>query len=87
MDADNETTVRNRIASMKLTPEQAAIMRTLVDDILTDSIYTFLLGLDGAANIGGIQQVYQIRDEQGNLIAEPGDLETEAWEQFHGDTA
>ena len=55
--------------------------------IETDAFYTLLLGLDGAASIGDVQQMYQIRDEKGNPILDSGDLEVEAWEQFHGDDA
>ena len=42
-----------------------------------------VLWLDGEANICGIQQPFKIYDEQGNLIAEDGDLELAAYESFH----
>ena len=84
-DAQQETDVAGKIASMDLTPQQLAIMHDVLDGVLTDSFYTLLLGLDGATEIGGIQQSYQIHDKDGNLISDCGDLEVEAWEQFHGE--
>jgi len=51
--------------------------------MLTDVFYSILLGLDGAANIGGIQQQYKIYDENNNLIS--GDFEGAAYEIFHGE--
>ena len=83
MDETNETTVSTKIASLNLTTDQIPIMRDVVDGLLTDVFYTLLLGLDGTASIGGVQQMYQIHDEDGNLISDFGDLEAEAWEQFH----
>lgn len=82
-----ETTVSTKIARLNLAADQLPIMRDVVDGILTDAFYTLLLGLDGAASIGGVQQAYQIRDEGSNLISDPGELEAEAWEQFYGDAA
>ena len=87
IDNESESDVVTKIASMRLMPEQSNIMRSVLDSVLTDAFYTLLLGFDGTASIGGIQQPYQIRDESGNLISECGDLEAEAWEQFHGDGA
>jgi hypothetical protein len=86
MDETNETDVATKIASLDLTPDQRRIMRGVVDGILTDVFYSLLLGLDGAANIGGIQQTYQVQDEDGGLICGSGELEAEACEQFHEDT-
>jgi uncharacterized membrane-anchored protein len=39
----------------KLNPneEQKTIIREMIDTILTDTYYTLLLGIDGAASIGG----------------------------------
>ncbi|CUR47581.1 hypothetical protein BN2364_3140 [Alloalcanivorax xenomutans] len=55
-----------------------------MDVALTDVFYTLLLGLDGSAGIGGIQEAYTIRDEQGNTLSGNGELEAAAYEQFHG---
>lgn len=70
------------IHEMGLAPAQMTLMRQVVDTILTDAMYALLLGLDGAASIGGSQQPYQLRDEQGNLLT-GGELESEAWHAFH----
>ena len=86
-DHADESEVSAKIASLNLTRDQLPVMRDIVDGILTDAFYTLLLGLDGAASIGDVQQMYQIRDEEGNPIFDSGDLEAEAWEQFHGDEA
>lgn len=70
----------------------AASSESAAYDIYTDSDqiigyngYTILLWLDGEANICGIQQPFKIYDEQGNLIAEDGDLELAAYESFHNE--
>jgi hypothetical protein len=58
-------------------------MKEIVDEILTDTLYTILLGLDGEANIGRTQMSYKIYNEEGTLISPDGNIETEAWKQFH----
>lgn len=74
-----------QLAGMKLSEEQTHQMWRLLDAISTDLLYTVLLGLDGSATIGnGAQQSYRVQDEDGNLVFESGDLEAEAFEQFHG---
>jgi hypothetical protein len=76
--------VSQKIASLGIRADQMPVIREIIDGALTDTFYTLLLGLDGAASLGGIQQEYEIRDESGNRIFEPGELESEAYEQFHG---
>ena len=73
------------IKSMDLSEEQKEKMREVIDTILTDTFYGLLLGLDGEAQIGGVQETFKIHDSEGNLISECGELEAEAWEQFHGE--
>ena len=79
-----DTAIAKKLASLGLTDDQAASVREIIDDVLTDSHYAFLLGLDGAANIGGTQQSYSVHDEHGESVYSPGDLEAAAWEAFHG---
>ncbi|WFC40551.1 hypothetical protein [Pseudoxanthomonas sp. SE1] len=69
-----------QLSALHLSEFQARQFPQLLDTILTDVMYTLLLGLDGCASIGGDQQAYSIRDEDGNVIS---DIETEAYEQFH----
>jgi hypothetical protein len=83
-DPLGELLVSKKIAALNLSPGQQAAIKEIIDDILTDTFYTLLLGLGGEANIGGIQETYVIHDEQGNVISSCGEIEAEAWEQFHG---
>ncbi len=80
--ADNDTAVAGYVRSMKLSPEQKVNFDKAIDQLLTDTFYTLLLGLDGCASIGGVQQTYKIYDEGGNLISDCGDLEAAAYEKF-----
>ncbi|WP_226469905.1 hypothetical protein [Luteimonas panaciterrae] len=72
-----------QIASLSLSASQTEILNTALDTVLTDIMYTLLLGLDGSTQIGGIQHKYEIRDESGNSISPDGELEAEAFVQFH----
>ena len=80
------TLASKQIAAMELSPVQTAQLQQVLDTVLTDTMYTLLLGLDGAASIGVHQQAYQIRDEAGNLVSNCGELEAEAFNQLHADT-
>lgn len=73
-----------RIREIGFSTDQQAKLWAAMDVALTDVFYTLLLGLDGGAGIGGIQEAYTIRDEQGNTLAGNGELEAAAYEQFHG---
>lgn len=69
----------------KLNPneEQKGIIREMIDTILTDTYYTLLLGIDGAANIGGVQQSYKLLDQKENKLTGSGEIEGFAYEYFH----
>lgn len=82
---EEDSAVSAAIADMKLTPEQNNRLKTMVDDILTDTYYSLLLGLDGCGSIGDDQITYKIYDEDDNLISDCGEIESEAYEQFHGE--
>ncbi|AZC27071.1 MULTISPECIES: hypothetical protein [Pseudomonas] len=69
--------------ALELDAEQSQKLWKAVDTALTDVFYTLLLGLDGAASIGGEQCEYQLRDEAGELISDTGEIEAEAYAQFH----
>ncbi len=75
--------VATDIAALQLSDEQARVMRRIVDGILRDSLYTVLLGLDGAASIGGRQETYDLRAEDGTPLTGSGKLEALAYERFH----
>lgn len=81
-DPNSQTAVAADIASLNLTPEQNEIAYRVVNGILTDTLYTVLLGLDGEASIGGTQITYKLYDEDGNELTGTGLIEAFAWEKF-----
>lgn len=78
---ESKTEVQKLIQSMKLNEEQAEILKEVLNSTLRDTFYTILLGLDGCSMIGESQQLYEIKDENGNLIS--GEIEGYAYEYFH----
>ncbi|MEZ0245421.1 MAG: hypothetical protein ACAH09_02160 [Methylophilaceae bacterium] len=80
-----KTLVGKKISELQLTSQQLICMKEVLNLVLTDTMYGLLLGLDGEALIGDTQHVYKIFDESGNLISKAGDIEGEAWQQFHGE--
>jgi len=84
-DANSETLVQKLIGELELNSTQRIQLRRVIDAALTDTMYGLLLGLDGEASIGGDQRAYRIVDEtNGQEIAGPGELESAAYECFHG---
>ena len=77
--------VARQIKEMELSEEQLQKLHVVLGAVLRDTMYTLLLGLDGCASIGSIQQNYTILDEQGALITSGGAPEAEAWRQFQQD--
>lgn len=57
--------VAKRVEAMGLTAAQMTQLRVVLDGALRDTMYTLLLGLDGAASIGRDQQTFRIHDEDG----------------------
>ncbi len=80
-----ETAVSDLIEKMGLSSDQKDQMKSVLDQVLTDTFYRLLLGLDGSTSIGDIQHTFKIYDEDQNLISDCGELEFEAWEHFHGE--
>ena len=78
---NSETEVGELIKSLNLTDQQNEIMKKVLDSSFTDIFYTILLGLDGSASIGGIQEMYDLKDENGNQLS--GEIEGFAYEYFH----
>jgi hypothetical protein len=72
------------MSQAKLSALQSELVAKALDAALTDAFYTLLLGLDGAASIGGVQTSHQLCDDKGVAVAKPGELEAAAWEHFHG---
>ena len=78
---ESKSEVQKLIQSMKLNEEQAEILKEVLNSTLRDTFYTILLGLEGCSMIGESQQLYEIKDENGNLIS--GEIEGYAYEYFH----
>jgi len=68
---------------LQLSPDQQAKLVEALGSALTDTFYTLLMGIDGAANIGGVQEQFQLSTSDGTLVAKPGGLEVAAYEHFH----
>lgn len=80
---EDDIEVVSKIKEMNLNDDQFKILNEVLNDVLNDVFYTFLLGLDGSADIGnGMQEAFKIYDEEGNLISTDGEIESEAYEQF-----
>lgn len=82
---DGKTLVENIIQSMDLSEFQLEKLKKMMDVVLTDTFYGLLLGLVGESQIGGVQESYTILDSSGSSISDNGDIEAEAWHQFHGE--
>jgi hypothetical protein len=76
---DVNTEVAGLIQALDLNPEEREALRVVMETALRDFAYTLLLGLDGAASIGGMQKTYRLLDEEGHDLA-GGKLEVAAWQ-------
>ena len=83
-DTTSDTEVFDKIDKLDLDFEKEKILQEILDDVLTDALYTILLGLDGEAQIGDSQETYDLSDENGNKLTGSGEIEAYAWENFHG---
>lgn len=81
----NVTEVGFKINNLGLTEEQMAKMKDVLDEAITDVMYTMLLGLDGEASIGGVQQTYTLYDENKLELTSSGEIEQYAYEYFQQD--
>jgi hypothetical protein len=84
MDANSQSSAATVASGLGLSPDQARGVREVLELALTDTMYTLLLGLDGAASIGGRQESYRLFSEDGDQLSGAGTLEEAAWEVFHG---
>lgn len=83
--SEYKTLVSTKIKELNLNEVQIEQLKNIISNLLTDTFYTILLGLDGSASIGGSQESFKIYDEKEQLISEGGDLEGYAYEYFHGE--
>ncbi len=82
-DENGNTEVSGLLRKLNLNSDEMRNVKKIIEVILVDTHYSFLLGLDGCTNIGGVQQDYGVFDEDEKLVFESGELEGEAYEQFH----
>ncbi|WP_313624723.1 hypothetical protein [Achromobacter sp.] len=82
MAVDGGSDVAAKVRALGLSAEQLAGVREVLDAALRDTMYSLLLGLDGAASIGDSQEQFTIAGEDGVVIE---DIESEAWECFLGE--
>ncbi len=81
-DKTRESEVASLIGSMNLDDKQYETMKEVIDTLMRDTLYSIILGLEGSASIGSIQEEYKIQDENGNELND-GDLSHYAYEYFH----
>lgn len=84
MDENSGTALAAKAGELQLSSEQRDGIASLLETALNDALYTVLLGLDGACAINGTQTAFRLFDEDGTELT-GSDLESEAWEAFHGD--
>jgi len=82
-DPNSGAAVATAISELNLTAEQAEKMKIIVDGVLTDTFYSFILALDGSGSLGDDQRIYDLKDDHGNPLSGGGELEAAAWELFH----
>lgn len=80
---EQKTEVGKLSKSLKLMGDDKETLTKIVDLALTDSLYTLLLGLDGAGSLGGRQETYRLFAENGEELT-GGEIEGSAWFFFHG---
>ncbi|WP_342249405.1 hypothetical protein [Sphingomonas sp. OTU376] len=86
-DVSGGTAVAAHLATANLTESQRKQVFAAIDAVLTDTFYTLLLALDGAAALGGKQHSFVLTDGNGDTIANgDGRLEAAAWDAFHSDS-
>ncbi|GGN43348.1 hypothetical protein GCM10011349_07330 [Novosphingobium indicum] len=83
-DPAGQTEVSSRLLEANLTQIQRELVVAAIGVALTDTIYTLLLALDGAASLDGDQRSFTVTDESGTVISNgDGRLEAAAWDAFH----
>ena len=82
LSSDSKTKVSELIKSLNLTKEQQPVLKEILDKSFTDIFYTILLGLDGSASIGGVQEDYTLHNEDGDELT-GGEITGFAYEYFH----
>lgn len=79
---ETESTVGAMVRDLVRAGADQETLHKLLDLVLTENWYRILLALDGSASLGGEQMTYEVRDEDGNILNECGELEAAAWDMF-----
>jgi uncharacterized protein YrzB (UPF0473 family) len=79
---DGKYDVADLIQSLNLDDKGNERLHQILNNVLRDTFYTILLGLEGAASIGGKQIIYKLFDEENNELT-GGEIEAFAYEYFH----
>lgn len=82
LQPDSGSTAAAKLEALQLSSEQTGLVLELLDQVLGDTLYTLLLGLDGEAQVGGEQQRVRLINEAGVEISPCGELEAEAYAQL-----
>ncbi|SDH17426.1 hypothetical protein SAMN05216588_10373 [Pseudomonas flavescens] len=82
LQPDSGRTATAKLQALGLSSEQMGLLLELLDQVLGDTLYTLLLGLDGEAAVGGEQQHVRLFNEAGTEISPCGELEAEAYAQL-----
>ncbi len=81
---DSEISRLNTLEDAGIDAKQLDVIKGVVDESLTDALYTILLGLEGSAAIGKHQICYKLQDELGTeLTGEFEELAFEALQEKH----
>lgn len=62
---DSDTSALTVLKESGIEAQQLDVVREILDDSLTDALYTILLGLDGCALIGNIKLTINYKMSQG----------------------
>ena len=81
-DINSQSIVAKKLQDLMKSGVSKEDLFDIVNSVLTENYYNLLLGLDGAASLGGEQISYQLYDEKGNLLNECGEIEESAYNYF-----
>lgn len=74
-----------KIKNLNLNSAKISELQNIIDEVISETMYSILLGLDGEASIGGVQQMYKLYDESGCCLTDSGEIEQYAYEYFQED--
>ena len=81
-DGESNLVVSNIIKKMVQSGTDKKELVKLIDEVLNESFYTMLLGLDGECSLGDQQNSYKLYDEDGHCLNPCGELEESAYSYF-----